>query len=81
MKQLYIADPSKHKFIVKAANCPSTFSSMVGPVFSLLPGFHSRKNQTNNSKDVEDQKQVTQVTSKASGIETVNTVLSGKVQK
>ena len=25
MKQLYITDPSKHKFLVKAANSPSTF--------------------------------------------------------
>ena len=78
MKQLYVADPSEHKFLVKAAKSPSAFSNMIGSVLSLLPGFHKRKNQTNNSKDVEDQKQATQATSKASTIETVNTIHSGK---
>ena len=30
MKQLYVTDPSKHKFLVKAANSPSAFSNMIG---------------------------------------------------
>ena len=28
-KQLYVADPSKHKFLVSLANSPSTFSSII----------------------------------------------------
>ena len=75
---MYVADPSEHKFLIKAANSPSAFSNMIGSVLSLLPGFCKRKNQTNNYKDVEDQKQATQATPKASTIETVNTVQSGK---
>ena len=49
MKQLYVADPSEQKFLVKAANTPSVFSNMIVSVLSLLPGFHRRKNPTNNS--------------------------------
>ena len=78
MGQLYIADPSEHKFLVKAANSPSTFSNILGSVLGLLPGFHRRQNQANNSKDVEDQKQATQATPEASTIETINTIHSGK---
>ena len=78
MKQLYVVDPSEHKFLVEAANSPSAFSNMIGSVLSLLPGVCRRKNQTNNSKDVEDQKQATQATSKALTIETINTIHIGK---
>ena len=81
MKQLYVTDPSKHKFLVKTANSPSAFSNMIGSVLSLSPGSSRRKNQTNNSKDVEDQKQATQATSEASTIETINTIHSGKSLK
>ena len=55
IKQLYIADPSKHKFLVKAANSPSIFSDIIGSVLGLLPGFHKRQNHPDNSKDVEEQ--------------------------
>ena len=75
MGQLYITDPSKHKFLVKAANSPNTFSNILGLVLCLLPGFCKRQNQTNNSKDVEDQEQAT---AEASTIETVNTIHSHK---
>ena len=78
MKQLYITDPSKHKFLVKVSYSPSTLSNMIGSILGLLPGFHRRKNLTNNSKDLEDQKQATQATPKASTIETINTIHSGK---
>ena len=78
MKQLYVADPSKCKFLVKAANSLCAFSNIIGSVLSLLPGFHNRKNQINNSKDVGNQKQATQATSEASTIETINTVHSGE---
>ena len=36
MKQLYIADPSKHKFLVKEANRPSTFSNILDSVLKML---------------------------------------------
>ena len=39
IKQLYITDPNEHKFLVKAANSPSTFSNILGSVLDLLPGF------------------------------------------
>ena len=78
MKQLYVADPSKHKFLVKATNSQRAFSNMIGSVLSLLLGFHRRQNHNYNSKDVEDQNQATQATSEASTIETVNTIHSGK---
>ena len=47
-KQLYVADPSKHKFLVSLANSPSTFSSIINSVISLLPKFSSK--QTNSNK-------------------------------
>ena len=62
-KQLYVTDPSKHKFLVSLANSPSTFSSMINPVISLLPKFGS--NQTKNN--IENKKQIQTV------IETSNT--------
>ena len=75
IKQLYIADPSEHKFLVKAVNSPSTSSNILGSVLGLLPGFCRKQNQTNNSKDLEDQKQATP---EASTIETTNAIHSGK---
>ena len=50
MKQLYIDNPSEHKFLVKAANSPSTFSNMIGSVLSLLPGLHRRKTKLTTLK-------------------------------
>ena len=47
-KQLYVADPSEHKFLVSLANRPSTFSSITNSVISLLPKFGSK--QTNSNK-------------------------------
>ena len=75
MKQLYIADPSKHKYLVKDANRPSTFANILDLVLGLLPGFHKRQNQSYNTKDVEDQEQATPETST---IETISTMDSGK---
>ena len=78
MGQLHITDPSKHKFLVKASNSASTFSNILGSVCGLLPGIHKRQNQTNNSKDIEDQEQAA---TEASTIETINTIHSGKSLK
>ena len=42
-KQLYAADPSQHKFLVSLANSPSTFSSIINSIISLLPRFGSKQ--------------------------------------
>ena len=47
-KQLYVADPSKHEFLVSLANSPSTFSSIINSVIGLLPRFTCK--QTDSSK-------------------------------
>ena len=54
MKQLYIADPSKHKFLVTSANSPSTFSNIFSSVLGLFLRFSNRQNNTNKYKN-EDQ--------------------------
>ena len=51
-KQLYVADPSEHKFLLSLANSPSTFSSIINSVLSLLPGFSSK--QTNSNKHTDE---------------------------
>ena len=71
MKQLYIADPSEHKLLVKEVNRSSTFTNILHSVFGLLPGFNKRQSQSYNTKDVEDQEQATP---KASTIETISTM-------
>ena len=47
-KQLYVTDPSEHKFLVALANSPSTFSSIINSVTGLFPRFSSK--QTNSDK-------------------------------
>ena len=42
-KQLYVTDPSRHKFLVSLANSPSTFLSIINSVISLLPRFGSKQ--------------------------------------
>ena len=49
MKQLYTADPSKCKFLVREANRPSTFSNILDSVLGLLPVFCKRQNQSHNN--------------------------------
>ena len=55
-KQLYIADPSEHEFLVSLANSPSTFSSIINSVISLLPRFGGRQSNTNTT--IENEKQM-----------------------
>ena len=51
IKQLYVADPSKHKFLVTSANSPSTFSSIINSVIGLFPKFNSRQNNSAKHKN------------------------------
>ena len=47
MKQLYITDPSEHKFLVTSANSPSTLSNIFSSVLGLFPRFGNRQGNTN----------------------------------
>ena len=76
MKQLYIANPSEHKFLVKEANRPSTFSKHFRFSFRYVTRVPQRQiNVSLNTKDVEDQEQATP---KASTIDSISTLDSGK---
>ena len=75
MRQLYITDPSEHKFLVKEANRPSIFANILDSVLGLLAGFCKRQNQSDNSKNAENQEQATL---EASTTETISTMNSGK---
>ena len=46
-KQLCVADPSKHKLLVSLTNSPSTFSSLINSVISLLPRFSRKQTESN----------------------------------
>ena len=48
-KQLYVTDPSKHKFWVSLANSPSTFWSIISSVLNMFPRFSGK--QTESSKN------------------------------
>ena len=55
-KELYITDPSKHKFLVTSDNSPSTLSNIFSSVLVLFPRFGNRQGDTNKHKN-KDQKQ------------------------
>ena len=74
MKQLYMADPSKSKFLITSANSLSTLSNIFSSVLGLFPRFSNRQGNTNKHKD-EDQKQST---TKALNIEAIPTDNAGK---
>ena len=42
-KQVYVIDPIKHKFLVSLANSPSTSSSIINSIISLLPRLVANK--------------------------------------
>ena len=42
MKQLYVADPREHKFLVNEAHRPGTITYILGSVLSMLSGFHKK---------------------------------------
>ena len=72
MKELYVADPSEHKFLVNKANRLGTLSNILGSVLGMLPGFSRKQNNaSHNTKEVEEQ---TQATPEASTIDTVSTL-------
>ena len=50
-KQLYVTDPSKHKFLVSLANSSSTFSSIINSVIGLFPRFSSKQTDSNKHKN------------------------------
>ena len=58
IKQLYVTDPSEHKFLVTLANSPNTFSSIINSVMDLFPRFNNRQN---NSKGKPKKQSVTEV--------------------
>ena len=66
MKQLYVADPREHKFLVTSANSPSTFSSIISSVLGLFLRFNNRQNS--NKYKGEHQKQSV---NEASNLETI----------
>ena len=71
MKQLYMANPSEHKFLVNEANRPGTLSNILGSVLGMLPGFHRKQNNaSHNTKEIEEQ---AQATTEASTIDTIST--------
>ena len=58
MKELYMANPSEHKFLFTSANSLSTLSNLFSSVLGLFPRFSNRQGNTNEHKN-EDQKQST----------------------
>ena len=48
-KQLYVADPSKHKFLASLSNSPSTFSSLLNSALKLF-GFSNIQTQSNTNQ-------------------------------
>ena len=43
MKQLYVANPRKHKYLVNEANRPHSITNILDSVLSMLPGFLKNK--------------------------------------
>ena len=71
MKQLYMADPSEHKFLVSEANRPGTLSNILKSVLGMLPAFcRKQNNASHNTKEIEEQ---VKATPEASMINTIST--------
>ena len=67
-KQLHVTDLNEHKFIVSLPNSPSTFSSIINSIISLLPRFDSKQSNTNTT--IENKKQtIIEATNKDSKVE------------
>ena len=74
MKQLYVADPSEHKFLVTLTNSPSTFSSVINSVLGLFLRFINRQNNSNKHKDEHQKQSIT----KASNFKTIHNTNGNK---
>ena len=48
-KQLYVTDPSKHKYLASLANSPGTFSSLLSSALKLF-GFSNNQMQSNTNQ-------------------------------
>ena len=60
MKQLYVADPSEHKYLVNEANRLGTLSNILGSVLGMLPGFCRKQNNAScDTKEIGEQAQAT----------------------
>ena len=82
MKQLYVAEPSEHKFLVNEANRPGTLSNILGSVLGMLPGFAKNKiMQSQNTKEIEEQAQATPEASTIDTDSTLDNLNSGKALK
>ena len=79
MKQLYITDPSEHKFLVNEANRPGTLSNILDSVLGMLPGFcKTQNNALHNTKEIGEQEQTTPEASMIDIISNLHTSNSGK---
>ena len=79
MKQLYIADPSEHKFLVNEANRTGTLPNTLDSVFGMLPGFHRKQNNaSHNTNEIGEEEQATPEASTIDTISTLNNSNSGK---
>ena len=74
IKQLYVTDPSEHKFLVTLPNSPSTFSSIINSVIGLFPRFNNRQNNSDKHKG----KHQTQSITKASNFKTLHNTNGNK---
>ena len=72
MNQIYIADPSVHRFLVNKANRPGAIANILGSVLRMLPGFHKKK-QNNSTHDPNGDEQVS-ATLESSTVETASTI-------
>ena len=82
MKQLYIADPSEHKFLVNEGNRPGTLSNILESVFGMLLGFcRKQNNASHNTGETEEQAQATHEASTIDTISTSDNSSSGKTLK
>ena len=72
MKQIYIADPREHRFLVNEANRPGATANILGSVLRMLPGFHNRQNRTTPNPSESDEQ--VSATPEASTIETTSMI-------
>ena len=74
MRQLYIDDPSKHKFLATTTNSLSTFSNIFISVLGLFPRIGIRQSQVSKHKNEDQEHSATE----ASTIETICSTNSTK---